>query len=100
MNERGILTLDSLFGIAVIALLALTLVPYIHSMNQQLLTSKQSLHASEVALMGAYQVKKFNIVNGFHEIDSTIYQWQFNGESICVNYKSNKGDESYCIDKN
>lgn len=100
MNERGILTLDSLFGLAVIALLTLTIVPYIHYLNHHLSVAKQSLHASEVALMGAYQVKKFNTINGVHEIDSTIYKWQYDGNTICVDYKSNKGDETYCIDKN
>jgi len=100
MNERGVVMLDSILALAIVMLICLSILPYASFLSTEVIYAKQMLHASEVALIGTSFVAKEDREAGHHVIDSVTYYWHYKPGEICVDFKSVKGDELYCVQAN
>lgn len=99
MNERGVVVLDSILVLAILLIIGLTIIPGVRFLQTEVYYARQLVHASEVAYNGASIVMHEHINRGTQIIESVTYDWQFNGDEICVNFMSIKGEERYCIYK-
>ena len=100
MNEKGIALLDSIITLSIILFITLTIVPFVNYLNREVTYAKQMLHASEVAYLGVSYAQSWGGDTGSHQIDGVHYQWIFRSSVVCVEFKSVKGEETYCIHAN
>jgi len=59
---------------------------------------KSAMYAAETAYHGAISYRAYAINNGTRHIDGIDYDWEINGDSICIAY--NPGGEviKKCVD--
>jgi len=97
MNEYGVSLIESLLTVAIIMLIAGSLVPLHSKLNQSLYQKKTELHASEVAYQGALQVARGDSINGSIEIEGIMYNWQYENARICVSFHHTGKGHVKCI---
>ena len=97
MNERGVTLLETILSIAILLLLAITLLPFANSLQGQLFDKKLAYRASEVAYNGIKEVILTGVTQGSRTIEGVEYQWYYNYNEICVEYTNLKGPQLTCI---
>ena len=103
LNEHGVTLLETILSIAILLLLAITLLPFANHLQGQLFDKKLAYRASEVAYNGIKEVILTGITQGSRMVEGIEYQWYYNDGEICVQYTDLKGPQSTCItsdDKN
>ena len=97
MNEHGITFLETILSLAILSLLALTLLPFANSLQSQIFDRKLAYRASEVAYNGIKEVVLTGVTQGSRTIEGVEYQWYYNYSDICVEYTNLKGKQLTCI---
>ena len=97
MNERGITLLETILSIAILLLLAITLLPFANHLQGHLFDKKLAYQASEVAYNGIKEVIFTGVMQGSQTIEGIEYQWHYNHSEICVEYANLKGPQLTCI---
>ena len=97
MNEEGITLIETVFGLAMLSLIALSLWPLLQQLQAHLYERQLSLYASEVALNGAKLVQFQQITAGQMTINQHSFDWYYAGQEICVYYEGLQGTEQRCI---
>lgn len=98
MNERGVSLLETVLGMAILSVMALTLIPTVQHLQHKLYAKQLAVHASEVALNGARMVEAAYQTSGTMAIQGTDFHWLYDGQTICVTYAGLDGTVHTCID--
>lgn len=98
MNERGISFIETVIGMAILSIIALTLIPIAQQLQTNIYAKQLAVHASEVALNGAKMMKTYGQTAGVMTIDHVSYDWLYDGHTICVSYTGLDGTVRTCID--
>lgn len=100
-NERGITLAETLLTVVIFSTMACTLIPISYQLKTTLYNKKLDLFASEVAYEGVKEALHTSNTSGMKQIDDVDFYWNFDGRSICVDYKNiNKKEQRKCIDQN
>ena len=97
MNEHGVTLLETTLSIAILLLLAITLLPFANSLQGHLFDKKLAYRASEVAYNGVKEVIFTGVTQGSKTIEGVEYHWYYNRNEICVEYANLKGPQETCI---
>ena len=97
MNEHGVTLLETILSIAILLLLAITLLPFANHLQGQLFDKKLAYRASEVAYNGIKEVALTSVTQGSRMIEGVEYQWYYHDSEICVEYVNLKGPQLTCI---
>lgn len=97
LNEHGVTLLETILSIAILLLLAITLLPFANSLQGQLFDKKLAYRASEIAYNGIKEVVLTGVTQGSRTIEGVEYQWYYNHGEICVEYDNLKGPQVMCI---
>ena len=96
MNEHGVTLLETILSVAILLLLAITLLPFANHLQGQLFDKKLAYRASEVAYNGAKVVISTGVTQGSETIEGVEYQWYYHTGEICVEYANLKGPQLTC----
>ena len=96
MNEHGVTLLETILSVAILLLLAITLLPFANSLQGQLFDKKLAYRASEVAYNGIKEVVLTGVTQGSRTIEGVEYQWYYSDSEICVQYADLKGPQLTC----
>ena len=96
MNERGVTLLETILSIAILLLLAITLLPLANHLQGQLFDKKVTYRASEVAFNGIKEVMLTGVTQGSRTIEGVEYRWYYHDDEICVEYTNLKGPQLTC----
>lgn len=96
MNEHGVTLLETILSIAILLLLAITLLPFANHLQGQLFDKKLAYRASEVAYNGIKEVIFTGVMQGSETIEGVEYQWYYHHSEICVEYANLKGPQLTC----
>ncbi len=99
MNEKGISFAETLLTVLIIFTLAGTIIPFSYKMNKSLEKAKVQLHAAEVAYNAAKIILFEGSTSGSSLIEDIIYQWDYDGHTLCVKYEFYHEEEKTCINQ-
>ncbi|WP_431029833.1 type II secretion system protein [Lysinibacillus sp. LZ02] len=97
MNEQGMTLIETILSIAILSLLAMTLLPFANQLKGQLFEQKIAYYASEAAYNGVKQVATTGVTQGTITIEDLDYNWRYEHGEICVEYSNWKGPQLMCI---
>ena len=97
MNERGITLLETVLGMAILLLLAVTLLPAVNDLQGRLHNEKMAYRASEAAYNGVKEAFYTGAKQGRVMIEGMEYDWQYGSGEICVAYTDLEGLQRTCI---
>ena len=100
MNEQGVTLLETVLGMAILLLLAVTLLPAVNNLQGRLYNEKMAYRASEAAYNGAKEAVYTGATHGRSVIEGVEYDWQYGNGKICVAYTDLEGLQRTCIDSN
>lgn len=100
MNEQGVTLLETVLGMAILLLLAVTLLPAVNNLQGRLYNEKMAYRASEAAYNGAKEAVYTGATHGRSVIEGVEYDWQYGNGEICVAYTDLEGLQRTCIDSN
>ena len=98
MNEHGVTLLETILSLAILSLLAITLLPFANHLQAQLFDKKLAYRASEIAYNGIKEVAITGAIQGSRAIEGIEYHWYYQQGEICVEYSNLKGPQLMCID--
>lgn len=98
MNEQGVTLLETTLSLAILSLLAITLIPFANHLQAQLFDKKLAYRASEIAYNGVKEVAFMGTIQGWRTIEGIEYHWYYQEGEICVEYSDLKGPQLMCID--
>ncbi|MFF5995397.1 type II secretion system protein [Lysinibacillus sp. KU-BSD001] len=97
MNEQGMTLIETILSIAILSLLAMTLIPFANQLQSRVFDQKIAYYASEVAYNGVKQVVTTGVTQGTITIENLDYNWRYEHGEICVEYSNWKGPQLMCI---
>ncbi|MCM3389931.1 hypothetical protein M3649_17575 [Ureibacillus chungkukjangi] len=99
MNCKGIAFVETLLTVAIILIIAGSLIPLSYQLKSSLYNQKLELHASETALDAAKQIKAQSKIAGSKTIELKEFHWTYDGEQICVQFENLSGEQVKCINR-
>ncbi|QCR32843.1 hypothetical protein [Lysinibacillus sp. SGAir0095] len=100
MNCRGIAFVETLLSVAIVLIITSSLLPLSYRLKTTLYNEKVELHASETALEAVKLIRESLTLTGTKTIEGNDYQWKFDGDQICVQFKNLSGEQVKCINRN
>lgn len=97
MNERGFSFVETILGVVILFFLSATLIPMTVYMKQHMSEQKMQTHAAEVAFNGALKYSRFGEQTGNQEINGILYEWQVDGNQVCVVYTFDDNTGQLCV---
>ncbi|RUL56959.1 hypothetical protein [Lysinibacillus antri] len=97
LNYKGITLVETLLTLVILFTIASTLIPLSYRMYSTLYNKQLELYASETAYEAAKVILHENHFSGVNTIDHNQFNWDYDGEKICVEFKNLNGERKKCI---
>ena len=98
VNNQGITLVETMLSLVILFILTATIFPIASKLQLHLYNTKLDLHASEAAYNAAQKIRLSKIGSGSFTIEDVVYNWDYDGNRICIRYSNLKGPKEKCID--
>ncbi|MER2088762.1 MAG: hypothetical protein ABS920_03425 [Sporosarcina sp.] len=87
MNEGGYSWLEAILALTIAIVIFGTLLPFATMVTSDLQERKLHMYAAETALQGSIYFSSHGLMEGIRQVDGVDYNWNINGEVVCVSYE-------------